>query len=59
MGKIMIVMPKPIYVPRIIGGAYVSVNKNGNLYISYSATEFEDQTVGVDDQGNQRDPICP
>jgi hypothetical protein len=58
MGKIMIVMPKPMF-QGYIGGAYVSVNKNGNLYISYSATEFEDQTVGVDDQGNQRDPICP
>jgi hypothetical protein len=30
-----------------------------SINISYSATEFEDQTVGVDDQGNQRDPICP
>jgi len=34
-------------------GGYVTVNKNRNLDLSYSATEFKDQTTGVDDQGNQ------
>ena len=55
IGKI-IVIPKPMFQGYI--GGYVTVNKNRNLDLSYSATEFKDQTTGVDDQGNQWDPIC-